>query len=68
MRCGQQYDARRSGALFGARVGAVGSTYNIGCRARFCVPCSRDGRASVLAPVAAPGTFGLGQDRGRPAR
>jgi hypothetical protein len=57
LRYGQDHDARRSGALFGARVGAAGGTYSIGCRARFCVPCSRDGRASVLAPVAAPRHF-----------
>ena len=55
LRRDQDHDARRSGALFGARVGAVGGTYSIGCRARFCVPCSRSKRPPCLLMLGRPG-------------
>jgi hypothetical protein len=44
MRCGHDGDDRLSGALFGARTGAVGGTHSTGCRERFRVLCDRETR------------------------
>ena len=50
LRCSHDGDGRRSGALFGARLRAIGRTHSTGCRARFCVLCGqlRRHRLTVL--------------------
>jgi len=43
LRCGHDGDDRRSGALFGARAGAVVGIHSTGCRQWFYPLCSQDG-------------------------
>jgi hypothetical protein len=49
MRCGHDGDGRRSGALFGG-------THSTGHRERFSNALQSRKAASLLAPIAAPGT------------
>jgi hypothetical protein len=52
LRCGQDGDDRRSGALFCARAGVVGGSHGTGCPVQLCVLCGQRRGPSVLAPVA----------------
>jgi hypothetical protein len=52
LRCGQDGDGRRSGALFCARAGVVGGSHGTGCPVQLCVLCGQRRGPSVLAPVA----------------
>ena len=67
LRCGHESDARRSGASFCARAGALGGAHSTDCRARFCVLCSRGRRPRCLLLLLRPRRhFGGAQPVGPP--
>ena len=57
LRCGQDVDGGRSGALFCARAGVVGGSHGTGCPVQLCVLCGQRRGPSVLAPVACAPTM-----------
>jgi len=68
--CGHDSDSRRSGALFGARAGALGDTHSIGCRALFRLLWDRDTRPTCARSSLHPcnNTFGIGPNARRVSR
>jgi hypothetical protein len=65
LRCGHAGDSRHSGALFGARPGAVAGSYGTGCRMRFCVLCGQRSRPPCLLQLLRPALLGSTSDQVR---